>query len=146
MTKDFVDELFSKYKNVDFQEIKKSKKSTKRIINAENYLENNMIIQGNNIHNLKNLKNYKNDSLCIQIKSPNNLKADYLNTVNTESSNNIKRNALFDKSNSITNSNINTNPSTIHKSDILNNNFQIKNVHLLSKANKKTNVKYLYLI
>jgi len=103
-----------------------------------------MIIQGNNINNLINLKTYKNEGLNIQIKSPNNVNPNNMQTPSiNELSENKKRMSVI-KSESITNSNMNTNPSTIHKSDSLTHNFQ--NFQIFSKDKSTKNVIIGYLI
>lgn len=73
---------------------------------------------------MKNLKNFKNDNANINLKSPKILNQQNLLHNNFESINELNKNIIFDKSNSITNSNINTNPSTVYKSDSIKHNFQ----------------------
>lgn len=72
---------------------------------------------------MKNLKNFKNENSNIIQKNPNDPKQHKIAS-NKELLNDPKKNLFFDKSNSITNSNILTNPSTVYKSDSIKQNFQ----------------------
>lgn len=95
-----------------------------KLTGSKDYIENNLIIQGNNINNMRNLKNFKNENALVELKSPRNkMKKDFIAS-NNESHEEIKKNLFYDKSNSITNSNINTNPSSVYKSDSIKHNFQ----------------------
>ncbi len=138
--------MFSKYKNVFFNGQEKIIKTKIRIITPpENLLEDNLIVQGNNINNIRNLKNYQHDQLKIQLNSPINNKNDYCLTPHTnETRDNNKKRGKINKSESITNSNMNTNPSTICKADSLTNN--IDNFQILSKDNSIPNVLFIFLI
>lgn len=132
--------MFSKYKNKIFKEpTKKIIKSKIRILTNEDYLDHNMIVQGNNINDLMNLKNFKNENLLIKIKSPNDEKPGKIISFNgNENIENKKFPISSNKSQSITNSNLNTNPSTVHISDSLTQNFQIKNDNFLSASKEKS--------
>ena len=133
--------MFSKYKNVLFDDNKKTKEYLDiKIIKSEDYLENNVIIQGNNIHNMKNLKNFKNENTNIIFKSPINKKQDQILS-DDELNEDIKKHLFYDKSNSITNSNTHTNPSTVYKSDSIKHNFQ----QGLAKDKPNKHVKYFIL-
>ena len=92
--------------------------------------------------NLKNLKKYKNENLIIE---PNSLlnegKYTEINNINNlnEFSEKRKNIQYIEKSNSITNSNMNTNPSLVYnRSDSINNHNLIKNF-------KVTNVIFLLI-
>ncbi len=99
-----------------------------------------MILQGNNINNLMNLKNFKNENLNLEIISPNTEKPGKIIPFNGN-----KNNLFIKNSESITNSNLNTNTSTIHKSDSLTQNFQVKNNILISKEKTLENVKKRFI-
>jgi len=141
IAKEFVDELISKYKNLEYDKTNKIENHKIKIIKTEKYLENNIIIQGNNVNNMKNLKNFKNDNENIIIKGTKDLKQDKTITIN-EPIKDTKKQLFLDKSNSITNSNNRTNPSTIYKSDSIKQNFQ----QCLAQDKSNKNVKYFYIL
>lgn len=132
-----------------------NKDSSKNIVNNENNINmisiadtynnalNNNIMIGSNYKNLKNLKILKDETQAVSVKSPNNLKLEITNINND--SHDIKKKSIFtDKSNSITNSNMNTNPSTIYKSDSLqHSNLVIKNN---LNCHEKKPLKLMYFI
>jgi hypothetical protein len=141
IAKEFVDELISKYKKLVCDKTNKIENPKIKIIKTEKYFENKITIQGNNVNNMKNLKNFKNVNEIIIIKGIKDLKQDKMIT-NNEPIEDTKKQLFLDKSNSITNSNNRTNPSTVYKSDSIKHNFQ----QCLAQDKSNKNVKYFYIL